>query len=63
MSGEGDNLTPLESLLNYYLTLQQNYGWTVAEIDDTEINILLTQMVIMSKKNNQKQQTYIDDIL
>lgn len=45
------------------MTLQQNYGWTVSQIDDTEINILLMQMVIMSKKNNKQKQVYIDDIL
>lgn len=45
------------------MTLQQNYGWTVEQIDNTEINILLAQMVIMSKKNNKTNQVYIDDIL
>ena len=45
------------------MTLQQNYGWTVSQIDDTEISILLMQMVIMSKKNNKQNQVYIDDIL
>lgn len=61
--GDGSDLTPLESLLNYYMTLQSNYGWTIQQIDDTEINILLAQMVIMSKKDKKQQQTYIDDIL
>ena len=45
------------------MTLQTNYGWTVNEIDDTEINILLAQMVIMAKKDKKQTQTYIDDIL
>ncbi len=63
MSGDGEELSPLESLLNYYLTLQSNYGWTVSQIDDTEINILLMQMVIMAKKDKKQTQTYIDDIL
>ena len=45
------------------MTLQQNYGWTIQEIDDTEINILLMQMVIMAKKEKKQTQTYIDDIL
>ena len=45
------------------MTLQSNYGWTVSQIDDTEISILLTQMVIMSKKDKKQTQTYIDDIL
>lgn len=45
------------------MTLQSNYGWTVNQIDDTEISILLAQMVITSKKNNKQKQVYIDDIL
>ena len=45
------------------MSLQEQYGWTVNQIDDTDINILLMQMVIMSKKNNKQNQVYIDDIL
>lgn len=45
------------------MSLQSNYGWTVNEIDNTEIDILLCQMVIMSKRDKKQQQIYIDDIL
>lgn len=58
-----DQLSPYENLLSYYERLQSGYGWTVAAIDDTEINVLLTQMVILSKRENKKNQKFIDDVM
>lgn len=42
--------------------MQEAYGWTVAEIDATEIDVILTQAVAMAKQNQPKK-TYIEDVL
>jgi len=63
INGDDSELSPYENLLSYYERLQSGYGWTVAEIDNTDIDILLTQMVILSKKDNQQKQRFIDDIM
>jgi len=47
--------------LNYYERLQSAYGWTISEIDESDLEVLLDQMVILSKRNH--KQTYIEDVM
>lgn len=54
-------LSPYEHILNYYERLQSAYGWTVAEIDESEIDVLLGQMVVLAKKN--LKPAFIEDVM
>ena len=47
--------------MNYYERLQSTYGWTVAEIDESEIDVLLGQMVVLAKKN--LKPAFIEDVM
>ncbi|WP_297570235.1 hypothetical protein [uncultured Anaerovibrio sp.] len=47
--------------MNYYERLQSAYGWTIREIDESDLEVLLDQMVILSKRN--REQTYIEDVM
>lgn len=60
-NGEGLELSPYEHILSYYERLQAAYGWTIAQIDESELDVLLCQMVILSKKNS--RQAYIEDVM
>lgn len=52
---------PHEHILNYYEKLQAVYGWTIHDIDETELEVLLSQLVLMARKNVRK--TYIEDVM
>ena len=60
-NGEGLALSPYEHILNYYERLQSAYGWTVAEIDESELDVLLGQMVVLAKKN--LKPAFIEDVM
>jgi hypothetical protein len=60
-NGGGIELSPYEHILNYYERLQSAYGWTISEIDESDLEVLLDQMVILSKRNH--KQTYIEDVM
>ena len=64
--GGGDgrlSLSPLEWLANFYRQLQEAYHWTVREIDETEINILLLQIIVLDKISHVARRGYIEDVL
>lgn len=48
-----------------YAKYQESYGWTIQEIDDTDMVILLDQLVVLSKKDraSDKKMAYIEDVL
>lgn len=54
-------MSPYEHILNYYEKLQSAYGWTVAEIDEADADILLRQLVVMAKRSEKK--SYIEDVM
>ena len=64
-NGDGRNisLSPLEWLANFYRQLQEAYHWTVREIDETEMEILILQVVVLDKIENATRRGYIEDIL
>lgn len=57
------SLSPLEWLANFYRQLQEAYHWTVKEIDDTEIEIIMLQIVVMDKIEHAPRQGFIEDVL
>ena len=57
------SLSPLEWLVNFYRQLQEAYGWTVREIDETEIEIIILQVVVLDKIEYAPKIGYIEDIL
>ena len=64
--GAGDgrlSLSPLEWLANFYRQLQEAYHWTVREIDETEIEIIMLQIVVLDKIDNAPKRGFIEDIL
>ena len=65
--GNGDrrnvSLSPLEWLANFYRQLQEAYHWTVREIDETEIEIIMLQVVVLDKIDNAPKRGFIEDIL
>jgi len=50
-------------LLQLYVKYQADYGWTVKEIDETDMAFLLDQLCVLEKIEAGKDLTYIDDIL
>ena len=62
-SGEGLKLSPYQNLLRYYERLQESYGWTMQEVDATEIAFLLDQLGVIAKVNRGDGQKYIDDVM
>ena len=57
------SLSPLEWLANFYRQLQEAYHWTVREIDETEIEIIMLQIVVLDKIDNAPKRGFIEDIL
>ena len=57
------SLSPLEWLVNFYRQLQEAYHWTVREIDETEIEIIMLQIVVLDKIDNAPKRGFIEDIL
>jgi hypothetical protein len=50
--------------LDYYQNLQQAYGWTIREIDETPLEVLLDQAAVMVKTSDVvPEQAYIEDVL
>jgi hypothetical protein len=43
--------------------LQEAYHWTVREIDETEIEIIMLQIVVLDKIDNAPKRGFIEDIL
>ena len=62
-SGEGLSLSPYQNLLRYYERLQANYGWTMQEVDASDIAFLLEQLVVLSLVSRTGRQKYIDDVM
>ncbi|WP_155851636.1 hypothetical protein [Anaerovibrio lipolyticus] len=54
-------MSPYEHILSYYERLQSAYGWTISEIDESDLEVLLEQMVIITKKNYKP--AYIEDVM
>lgn len=48
--------------MSYYCQLQEAYGWTVREIDETEMEFLLDQAVVLAKKNHTELQVPVDAV-
>lgn len=63
INGGGEELSPYENLMSYYERLQSGYHWTVAEIDNTEIDVLLIQMAILAKRDSKQNTKFIDDVM
>lgn len=56
-------LSPYEHLLSLYAKYQDGYGWTIKEIDETDLSVLLDQLCVLDKVENGKNTAYIDDIV
>ncbi len=56
-------LSPLEWLANFYRQLQEAYHWTVREIDETEMEIIMLQIVVQDKIDRAPRLGYIEEIL
>jgi hypothetical protein len=46
-----------------YAKYQAEYGWTVKEIDETDMGFLLDQLCVLERIEAEKDMKYIDDIL
>ena len=44
----GAELTPYENLLVFYARFQERYSWTVRDIDEAEMELLLDQLAAVS---------------
>lgn len=62
-NGRNVSLSPPEWLANFYRQLQEAYHWTVREIDETEIEIILLQVVVLDKIDHAPRRGYVEDIL
>ena len=62
-SGEGLKLSPYQNLLRYYERLQESYGWTMQEVDATDIAFLLDQLCVIALVSAAGKQKYIDDVM
>ena len=50
-------------MLRLYARYQEAYGWTVREIDETDMGFLLDQLCVLERIEASKDEAYIDDIL
>ena len=57
------SLYPLEWLANFYRQLQEAYHWTVREIDETEIEMVMLQVVVRDKIENAPRRGFIEDVI
>ncbi len=57
------DLSPYEQMLRLYAKYQEAYGWTVREIDETDMCFLLDQLCVLERIEAGKEEAYIDDIL
>ncbi len=56
-------LSPFEWIVDFYRSLQTAYHWTVKEIDETEICLLLEQAIVHEKVRSAPRRGYIEDVL
>jgi hypothetical protein len=50
-------------LLQLYAKYQDGYGWTVREIDDTDLAFLLDQLCVLERVETAKDMANIEDVL
>lgn len=50
-------------MLDYYLKLQESYGWTPREIDAQPLSLLIDEMVVCAKKQDTEEMEYIDEFM
>ncbi len=53
----------MEWVANFYRQLQEAYHWTVREIDETEIEIIMLQVVVLDKIEHAPKRGFIEDVL
>ena len=56
-------LSPFEWIIDFYRSLQESYHWTVRQIDETEICLILEQAIVYEKIRNTPKRGYIEDVL
>ncbi len=49
--------------MSLYAKFQDGYGWTVKEIDETDLAFLLDQLCVMEKIEAGKNMANIEDVL
>ena len=56
-------------MLSWYCRYHEAYGWTVKEVDETELEIALDELLVLAKKNQTETENethlrgYIEDVL
>ena len=50
-------------MLDYYLKLQESYGWTPLQIDAQPLDVLLDEIVVFAKKQDAEEMVFIDEIM
>lgn len=53
-------LSPRDSLLLYYESMQTAYGWTINEIDETDALLLIAQLAAKMKRDAPPPRTLRD---
>lgn len=56
-------LSPYEVIVDFYISLQQIFHWSPAEIDGCEVDIIFDELSVMSKKRESKRICYIDEFM
>lgn len=52
-------------MLSWYCQYHEAYGWTVKEVDESDLSLLIDELVMLAKKNNPnaKKRAYIENVL
>lgn len=55
-------LSPYEQVLTWYTRYHESYGWTVKEVDESDLETLIDELIVAAKKN-QPRKAYIENVL
>ena len=66
--GEGINLSPYQQILSWYIRYHESYGWTVEQVDESDLATLLDEIIVLSIQQGadvkqERKHGYIENVL